>query len=82
MSIGRTLSMAAPDFPPKAVRALVYDIASLLKDRKETISVAETVRTTILPSRSVTRGFETSICKNCHNRNVNRLLVESSQLRY
>lgn len=44
MRIGKIMSMAASEFPPKAVRAIVQDVASLLKERKETVSVAETVR--------------------------------------
>jgi hypothetical protein len=40
------VSMATSEFPPKAVRAIVQDVASLLKERKETVSVAETVRIT------------------------------------
>jgi hypothetical protein len=43
MRIGKIVSMAASDFPPKAVRAIVQDVASLLKERNETVSVAETV---------------------------------------
>jgi hypothetical protein len=41
------MSMAASEFPPKAVRLIVQDVASLLKERKETVSVAETVRITV-----------------------------------
>jgi hypothetical protein len=47
MRIGKIMSMAASEFPPKAVRAIVQDVASLLKERKETVSVAETVRINI-----------------------------------
>ena len=47
MRIGKIMSMAASDFPPKAVREIVQDVASLLKERKETVSVAETVRITV-----------------------------------
>jgi hypothetical protein len=31
-------------FPPPQVRAIVNEVATLLKERKETVSVAETVR--------------------------------------
>ena len=34
----------ALSFPPTAVEGLVSEVASLLKQRKETVSVAETVR--------------------------------------
>lgn len=34
----------AKEFPPRQVRAIVNEVASLLKERKETVSVAETVR--------------------------------------
>jgi hypothetical protein len=34
---------AASEFPPEKVRAVVSEVASLLKERKETVSVAETV---------------------------------------
>jgi hypothetical protein len=34
---------AAKEFPPEKVRAIVSEVASLLKERKESISVAETV---------------------------------------
>jgi hypothetical protein len=34
---------AANEFPPEKVRAVVSEVASLLKERKETVSVAETV---------------------------------------
>ena len=34
---------AANEFPPEKVRAVVGEVASLLKERKETVSVAETV---------------------------------------
>jgi hypothetical protein len=33
----------AKEFPPKAVRAIVGEVAALLKERKESVSVAETV---------------------------------------
>lgn len=33
----------AKEFPPEKVRAIVSEVAALLKDKKETISVAETV---------------------------------------
>jgi hypothetical protein len=45
MRIWKSMSMAASEFPPKAVRAIVHDVAFLLKERKETVSVAETVCT-------------------------------------
>jgi hypothetical protein len=34
---------AAKEFPPEKVRAIVSEVASLLKERKESVSVAETV---------------------------------------
>lgn len=34
----------AKEFPPEKVRAIVSEVASLLKERKESVSVAETVR--------------------------------------
>jgi hypothetical protein len=33
----------AKEFPPREVRAIVSEVAALLKERKETVSVAETV---------------------------------------
>lgn len=33
----------AKEFPPEKVRAVVAEVAKLLKERKETVSVAETV---------------------------------------
>ena len=36
--------MASSQFPPDQVREVVAEVASLLKERKESISVAETVR--------------------------------------
>jgi hypothetical protein len=33
----------AKEFPPEKVRAIVFEVASLLKERKESVSVAETV---------------------------------------
>jgi hypothetical protein len=33
----------ASEFPPAAVKPVVAEVAALLKERKETISVAETV---------------------------------------
>jgi hypothetical protein len=38
-----TKMSAANEFPPEKVRAVVGEVASLLKERKETVSVAETV---------------------------------------
>ena len=34
----------AKEFPPQQVRTIVSEVAALLKERKETVSVAETVR--------------------------------------
>ena len=34
----------AKAFPPQQVRGIVGEVAALLKERKETVSVAETVR--------------------------------------
>lgn len=39
---GKFVVMAA-DFPPAAIRLIAGDVVNLLKERKETISVAETV---------------------------------------
>jgi hypothetical protein len=36
--------MSPPVFPPEELRQIVQQVATLLKERKETISVAETVR--------------------------------------
>ncbi len=58
--------MAVSDFPPKAVRAIVQDVASLLKERKETVSVAETVRITICSRPPLTGDLETSMSNNSH----------------
>jgi hypothetical protein len=33
----------AKEFPPQKVRAIVAEVAALLKEKKETVSVAETV---------------------------------------
>lgn len=38
-----TVSTMAKEFPPEKVRAIVEEVARLLKERKETVSVAETV---------------------------------------
>ena len=35
--------MPPPSFPPEELRLIVQEVATLLKERKETISVAETV---------------------------------------
>ena len=39
---GRTMSSSSPDFPPAEIREILNQVTSLLKDRNETISVAET----------------------------------------
>lgn len=39
-----TATMSTSSFPPQELREIVKEVATLLKDRKETISVAETVR--------------------------------------
>ena len=36
----------ARSFPPAAVESIVSEVANLLKQRKETVSIAETVRLT------------------------------------
>lgn len=38
-----TMSVQESEFPPKALREIVAEVATLLKERKETVSVAETV---------------------------------------
>ena len=37
----------AKEFPPEKVRAIVTEVAALLKEKKETVSVAETVSSTL-----------------------------------
>lgn len=44
------------EFPPQKIRAIVAEVAALLKEKKETVSIAETVS---LPS-SVTRTHKIS----------------------
>lgn len=36
--------MSSPVFPPEELRQIVQEVATLLKERKETISIAETVK--------------------------------------
>jgi hypothetical protein len=36
-------AMSSSAFPPESLRQIVQEVATLLKERKETISVAETV---------------------------------------
>ena len=38
------------DFPPQKVQAIVAEVAALLKEKKETVSVAETVCAFLSPS--------------------------------
>jgi hypothetical protein len=38
----------ASSFPPQEVRGLVQEIATLLRERKETVSVAETVESMLI----------------------------------
>lgn len=38
----------AKEFPPEKVRSIVDEVAKLLKERKETVSVAETVSPVLL----------------------------------
>jgi hypothetical protein len=43
-------SMAeAKEFPPQKIRAIVGEVAALLKERKETVSIAETVCLYVIP---------------------------------
>lgn len=42
-SYGYSTSAMVSEFPPAAVKPVVAEVAALLKERKETISVAETV---------------------------------------
>lgn len=42
--------MSTSSFPPGELKEIVKEVATLLKERKETISVAETVRYINLPS--------------------------------
>jgi len=37
-------AVMSAEFPPASVKAIVSEVAALLKERKETVSVAETVR--------------------------------------
>lgn len=39
-----------PEFPPSKLLPLIEEVAGLLKGRNETVSVAETVSYTILPT--------------------------------
>jgi hypothetical protein len=41
--------MSTSNFPPDELRKVVEEVATLLKERKETISVAETVRSHRVP---------------------------------
>jgi hypothetical protein len=44
----RTIATMASSFPPQEVRGLVQEIATLLRERKETVSVAETVESMLI----------------------------------
>ena len=51
-----TMSAQESEFPPKALREIVAEVATLLKERKETVSVAETVmRNFKIPKQYLTR---------------------------
>jgi hypothetical protein len=57
----------AKEFPPQQVRVIVREVAALLKERKETVSVAETVRLDYSPflptaSSSVFTSWVLLIC--------------------
>jgi hypothetical protein len=47
MRVGRYIAMGSTGFPPQAVREILREVTTLLRDRGETVSVAETVRITI-----------------------------------
>jgi len=40
--------MSSSTFPPEELKAIVQEVATLLKERNETISVAETVVSSLL----------------------------------
>jgi hypothetical protein len=42
--IARSVTMSSSTFPPEELKAIMQEVATLLKERQETISVAETVR--------------------------------------
>jgi hypothetical protein len=42
----RSITMSSSSFPPEELKAIVQEVATLLKERNETISVAETVTST------------------------------------
>jgi len=44
----RALIMSSSTFPPEELKAIVQEVATLLKERNETISVAETVVSSLL----------------------------------
>jgi hypothetical protein len=46
--------MSPPVFPPGELRQIVQEVATLLKERKETISVAETVKSLYSPKAKIT----------------------------
>ena len=43
-SPNKLTALMASDFPPAAVKPLAEEVAALLKERKETVTIAETVR--------------------------------------
>jgi nicotinamide mononucleotide (NMN) deamidase PncC len=45
--------MAPPSFPPDDLRQIVQEVATLLKERKETVSVAETVCSSCSPTSHI-----------------------------
>ena len=46
--------MSPPIFPPEELRQIVQEVATLLKERKETVSVAETVKSLYSPQAKTT----------------------------
>jgi hypothetical protein len=42
-TFNRAINMSSTTFPPEELRSIVQEVATLLKERSETISVAETV---------------------------------------
>ena len=53
-------AMASDSFPPAELKEIVNEVATLLKEKKETVAVAETVRNQAI---SVTIPMNTIRCK-------------------
>jgi hypothetical protein len=50
--------MSSSSFPPEELKQIVQEVATLLKERKETISVAETVGTYQLQAKPRTNTLQ------------------------